>query len=124
MIRSIMKRDLVQLKDIHEKFYSNEFPISDLAGLACAFCVVDEFDRVVTAGGVRTIVEAVIVTDKDVDVEHRRFALLEMMKTATDTTRAMGYDQLHAFVQDEKWQRHLIKYGFKPTIGKSLVTRI
>lgn len=119
-----MKRDFSRIQAIHERFYKEEFPISDLASLTCGFCVVDEHDEVVTAGGVRPIIEAVIVTDKDVDIGLRRLSLLSMLNTASITTRAMGYSQLHAFVQDDSWQRHLIKYGFKPTVGKSLVISV
>lgn len=121
MIRAIMKRDLCKILEIHKKFYAQEFPIDDLRTLTCGYCVVDGNDVVITAGGIRPIMEAVIVTDKDVDIGLRRLALLSMLNQSVTTTREAGFNQLHAFVQDENWQRHLTRYGFKPTVGKSLV---
>src|ERR1700740_1051165 len=120
MIRAITKRDLSQIEAIHKKFYGNEFPISDLHKFICSFAVVDdETDKVITAGGIRSIAEIVIVTDKDVDIKQRRLALLQMMTAGVQTTRMAEYDQLHAFIQDQKWLRHLTRYGFRPTAGQS-----
>jgi len=122
MIRAITKRDLTQISEIHSKFHESEFPLSDLNRFICSFAVVDdETDKVITAGGIRAISEMIIVTDKDVDIHQRRLALLQMLTAGVQTTRMAGYEQLHAFIQDDKWLRHLIKYGFRPTVGKSLV---
>jgi hypothetical protein len=122
MIRAITKRDLSQIEAIHNKFYKDEFPFSDLNRYICNFAVVDdESDKIITAGVIRSIAEIVIVTDKDVDIHQRRLALLQMLTAGMQTTRMAGYDQLHAFIQDQRWLRHLVKCGFRPTVGQSLV---
>jgi hypothetical protein len=36
-------------------------------------------------------------------------------------TKRAGFSQLHVFVQDKDWLKHLEKVGFKPTAGQSLV---
>ena len=122
MIRSLMKRDVEKVRSIHEEFYKNEFDISQLNNLTCGFTAVDEYDNIISAGGIRTIMEMIIVTDKNYDVAKRQVALYDMLKTAGNTTKTAGYNNLHAFIQDEKWARYLIKHvGFKPVVGTSLI---
>lgn len=122
MIRALLKRDQVQIADIHNRFYKSEFELSELDRLTCGFTAVDNNDRVICAGGIRTIMEMLIVTDKESNLNERQVALYDMLTTAMNSTRSAGYKELTAFVQDEKWARYLIKHvGFKPTAGKSLV---
>lgn len=116
-----MKRDLGFVKTIHEKFYNREFDISELNKFMCSFVSVDANDKPIVAGGIRTIVEAIIVTDKDAPIEARIDALKEWLLTAKQATNDAGYDHMLAFVQDGKWMRHLMKYGFIPTAGNGLV---
>lgn len=122
MIRAITKRDLSQIELIHKKFYGDEFPLSDLHRCICNFAVTDdETDKIISAGIIRSIAEIVIVTDKDVDIKQRRLALLQMLTAGVQTTRMAGYDQLHAFIQDQKWLQHLKRAGFRTTKGEPLV---
>lgn len=124
MIRALLKRDLIDVKNIHEKFYSKEFDFSEFNRFITGFVAIDKFDKIIVAGGVRSIAEAVIVTDKDASVETRIDALNEFLNTAKEVSSEAGYNQLHAFIQDDKWMRHLIKHGFNPTVGKSLVLNV
>ena len=122
MIRALLKRDKEQISRIHQEFYKSEFELSQLDNLTCGFASVDAEDKVICAGGIKSIMEMIIVTDKNVDLSKRQLALYDMFKTAGYLTKSAGYPMLHAFVQDEKWARYLIKHvGFKPTVGQSLV---
>ena len=121
MIRALLKRDIGLIKTIHEKYYEKEFELSELNRFLCSFTSVGADDKPIVAGGIRTIVEAVIVTDKDIALEQRIDALKEWVITARKSTKDAGYSEMTAFVQDDKWYRHLLKYGFLPTAGKSLV---
>ena len=122
MIRALLKRDQIQIADIHQNFYKDEFSLDELKNLTCGFTAVDANDRVICAGGIRSIMEMVIVTDKNVDISQRQVALYDMLTAASHATNGAGYKQLHAFIQDEKWAKYLIKHvGFKPTVGQSLV---
>ena len=123
-IRGLMLRDLAKVEKIHSEFYKHEFPIEDLNRCLTSFAVVDEEDEVICAGGIRPIIEAIIVTDKDVEIAKRREALIKMLQIAEHTTSRSGYRQMHAFVQDENWARHLVRYGFKSTVGRSLVINV
>lgn len=125
LARRLNPSDIVELKRIHEKFFNKEFSIDDLFGNALSSLVVtDDNDKVIVGGQVVLIAEARIITDKDVKVSERRRALLMMLNHFRHSASSKGFDQLHAFIQDDKWGEHLKRYGFKETKGKSLVIGI
>ena len=124
-LRGLVNRDIEDVKKIYEKFYVNEFIFDDLFNkMLSSFVVTDEQDKIIAGGGVRTITEAIIVTDKDVEIDSRRAALLEMLRASIFASSAHKYKELHAFIQDEKWMNHLKKYGFRETKGQALVLPI
>lgn len=111
---------MTQLKELYEKFFKEEFDLPDFSRFLFSLVVRDEHGAVITAGGVRTIAESIIITDKDYPIEARLAALKQMQGAQAYLAQQVGYDQLHAFVQDEKWLTHLKKHGFKDCIGKAL----
>lgn len=124
-LRCISFDDITQLREIHSKHFKNEFENPNFFdNFLSSFVVTDENNKIITGGGVRTIIEAVIVTDKDVEIQERRMALLEMLKMSAFVGNSNGYKELHAFIQDEDWMRHLKKAGFNETKGRSLVLNI
>jgi len=124
IIRSFDPRDYEKLQRIHERFYKEEFSFDDFCSKFMDFFVVVENDEIVLAGGVRAIAESVIMTNKDIPVEIKRRALLTMLQTQLFTCGKLGYSQLHAFIQDDNWKRHLIKAGFKPCKGDALFIEV
>jgi hypothetical protein len=121
-LRELRMEDVMKLKEIHKKFYEHEFEFPDFFnGFLCAFACVDDEENIITAGGVRTIVESVLVTDKSFSTRKRRNALYSILGASDYVARRMEYDQLHCFVQDDKWMKCLNKIGFVPTKGRSLV---
>jgi hypothetical protein len=125
MIRNLGMQDLAKVIEIHRKYYAEEFSINEffnkITGLAAAF---NNKDEIIVVGGVRPILEIVNMTNKDIDVKERRDALLEILEMNKRTARSLVHKELHAFVQDEKWERHLIKSGFRHTVGRALVINI
>ena len=124
-VRALVPSDVDNLREIHEKFYKNEFEFPNfLHGFLCAFAVTDNEGHIISAGGVRSIAESVIITDKSRTPKEKRLALYNVLDASEFITKHAGYDELHAFIQDENWYRHLTKIGFCPTKGKSLVLEI
>jgi len=117
--------DEVQLKTIHSvNDYEFAFP-NFMDKFLCAFTVKDHDGNIITGGGVRTICEAVIITDRDVRIESRRRALHKMLDMSKYVTEKYGYDEIHAIVLDDpKWEGHLKKQGFRDSNGKWLVMSI
>lgn len=123
-IRAINAFDFGQLTRIHEKFYKDEFELPDfLTNFLCAF-TIEKDGRIITTGGVRTIVESIAVTNKDCSIRERREALYKLMEACKYVAISNQYEHLHAFIQDESWQRHLINAGFEETKGQSLILHI
>lgn len=123
-IRALESKDIEEIRRIHSLFFRDEFDFPDfLKGYLCAFVVTNEKEEILVAAGVRTIAESVIVTNKSAQFDsiERRNALLRVLDASQFVCRETGYDQLHAFIQDENWLRHLERYNFRPTKGQSLV---
>jgi len=112
--------DMAQTKELYDQFFSQEFDFPDFQRFLFSLVVRDGHGKVITAGGVRTLAESIIITDKNYPIEGRLAALKEMQGAQAYLAQQVGYDQLHAFIQDEKWLAHLKKHGFKDCIGKAL----
>lgn len=121
-IRSISLNDLERLKEIHAKYFEHEFPFPDfMKDFHCVFTVTDDSGNIITSGGVRSIAESVIITDKDYSIKERREALIKMLQAHSFIAAHYGFDALHAFIQDNAWKRHLSQHGFRPTVGQSVI---
>ncbi len=123
-VRAMVPEDIPRLREIHSRYFKNDFEFPDFVnGYLCAF-VVEENGEIITASGVRTLAENVLITNKsgDFSIAERREALLKILDVSQYICQRYGYNQLHAFViNDENWTRHLNDYGFHPTKGKALV---
>lgn len=121
-IRNLAIEDIAKLRHIHSQYFMDEFQFPDfMHGYLQAFAIVNDDNEIVTAGGVRPLMECVLVTDLNKTPRERKQALLLALKASIHSCELLGKNTLHAFVQDELWVQHLEKYGFKPTKGKSLV---
>ena len=120
-IRCFDESDTKELKKIHEKFFKSEFSFPDFTkGFTCAFTVYDAYG-IIASGGIKPILEAIVMTNKDRGIKDKREGLYNLMQACNYITKVEGYNQMHAFVQDRKWLRHLVKVGFNPTKGQALV---
>jgi hypothetical protein len=123
MIRQLQEKDLPKLVEIHRQFYSNEFifpEISDPKWLG-KYVVTDDYDNIILFGGVRLLAESIAITDKRYSVRERRAALIKLLQASLFVSSQLNFDQLHAFIQDEAWEKHLKKFGFRVCKGTSLV---
>lgn len=121
LIRALDASDINEIRELHEKYFSQEFSFPDfLRGFYCSFVIEDD-KGIISAGGVRPICESVIVTNKDRSVKDRKYALAQVLQASIFVCDNYKFNELHAFIQDDKWEHHLSKVGFKPTKGKSLI---
>jgi hypothetical protein len=122
MIRAMRSDDLEALIKIHSEFYP-EFPFPDFQKhFLCAF-VSEQKGKIVSAGGVRTICESIVITDKRQPVATRREALYEMFSASMFVAGNNKYDALHAFITEQGWKSHLLKVGFEPIEGDGLIIK-
>jgi N-acetylglutamate synthase-like GNAT family acetyltransferase len=120
VIRNFENSDLNQLKKIHEMYYKHEFSLEDFCQKFMDFFVIEQDGIIISAGGVRAIAEAVIVTNKAAEMDLKKQALYQMLHAQSFSCEKHGFTQLHAFVQDKAWERRLIKNGFARTKGNAL----
>ena len=121
--RAIEPSDVTKLVDIHELYYKHEFEFPN-GNFLNEFVVVDNDNNVISGGGVRTIAESVILTNKSLSPRIRREALLEVLRVSSLICKNHGYDQLHAFVKDPSWECALEKYGFSLCKNKAYYRNI
>lgn len=124
-IRALIESDIDKLRLIHEKYYAHEFNFPSFTDkFICGFTVTDDTDNIITAGGIRTIIEMVLITDKDKPVRVRREAVYNALNATKYLADQSGYNQIHIFVQGEDWERHLKKVGFNTCKGSALYLNI
>jgi hypothetical protein len=124
MIRALQVSDIEEIRKIHDKYFKHEFTFPDFFnGFLCSFAVTDDSDgSIIVAGGVRPIAEAYTLTNRDKSLIQCKSAMFQLFQAAAFVARAHEFDQLHAFVQSEIWEKRLQRHGFRPTKGKALVT--
>ena len=124
IVRAIQAGDFQQLRDIHEKFYDAEFNLPDFVTNFAGAFVIEDGQQIITICSLRRIAEVIAVTNKDLSVRRRVQALLIGSEAIKFLAQKENFDQIHAFVQDEAWESILLKAGFNPTKGKSLVLNV
>lgn len=121
-IRPITAHDVVRIREIWKEFYQEEFSFDEFhRHFVTCFAVVSDEGAIISAGGLRPILESVIVTDKNFSVRDRREALLLMLQANSYFSRQLGHDQIHAFIQDEVWKLQLRRHGFVRCKGEAMV---
>lgn len=129
IIRQPVWLDKPQIDRIYNEFYSdNEYPdfftAKEHNKFQCSFVVTEEDspNKIILAGGVKTIAEAVLVTDKNLSARTRFEALLQAFGSTVFISQEMKYRQMHVFVNnDEKYVKALQKFGFRLVDAKLLI---
>ncbi len=114
IIRGMTRDDVEVLRELHEKYYS-EFEFPDFFRECFAkFVVTDEKGGIILGGGVRKIAETMIVTDQNKSRIKIGKALVEAHRASIYACARIGVSELHAFVENEEYAKHLVKHGFSP----------
>lgn len=127
IIRVPYHSDRPEIDRIYKEYFSqNEYPdLYDRKIFTCPFVVATNTDRIIVAGGVKTIAEAVVVSDRGLPIKTRLDALLQSLGSIINIVREMKRNQIHVFVNnDEKYVKVLQEYGFKLIDAKLLVLDI
>jgi hypothetical protein len=126
-IREYHLIDKREVDEIYNEFYhNNEYPDFGSNTFHRSFVVTDDDDKIVLAAGVKTIAEAIALTDRNRSVRVRQEALLQALGSTIFIASAAKFGQVHAFVrnEDEGYIKHLQKYGFRLLDAKVLVLDI
>jgi phosphoribosylformimino-5-aminoimidazole carboxamide ribonucleotide (ProFAR) isomerase len=112
LARAMTEKDIPQVIDLHNKFYSQLECPDFMNGYLNAFVIPNSTGEIVIAGGVQPLAEAVLVTNKDVNIVAIGKALVEALEICKYTCRKFYIDELHAFVSFDDYARHLERRGF------------
>lgn len=111
-IQLLNRFDINHVRQLHEKYFS-EFDFPDFFGrILKAFKVVDNNGEIILAGAVRPIAETILVTDLSKNRIEIGRALVEAQRFSMYTCGQFNIDELHAFVKNEQYARHLERHGF------------
>lgn len=122
IIRSIKQDDFDQIKLIYEKYYSKEFEFPDfITHYLSAFVVTDDTNKIITVAGVRTILEAVMMTDINTSNRTKMKAFHMAKEQLLSITCNSNYNELHALSFDPKWTHLMKRGGFEEHPGTFLV---
>lgn len=127
IIRALQKDDEVipQLRDIHDKYFKDQFSFGDfVSGYFSRIIAINDSNQVVAFAGVRPIAEMVAISDLSLPVRERREAYINLLQASMQVARMQGFDGLHAFIQDERWEKVVRKFGFRDTKGKALCIEV
>ena len=128
-IRLARESDLIKLREIHEKYYKNEFPFPFDSGskrvLLNRFIVEDSSGNIITSGALELLSEVVAVTDKSFDTKVKREALYKLFHALLYDAEKFSFDQIHCTVIDDpNWERHLTDIGWKKCKGNFLFHKV
>lgn len=124
MVRNTQDTDLNLIYRVWAKHFRGQFEFPDFVrDFLCTFTVMDE-DKVIAVAGVKPILESIIIVDKDFSPRARRKALLQILSTSEYVGKQHGYNQLHAFIQEEQYLKQLQRYGFELTKGQAVVRNL
>ena len=123
MLRPIKSEDIPKLKELLIEHFGDEFQFHEFFDHAISTFIYTEQGKIISAGSVRSILEALTITDKSATAKERYRAFSTILSASGSVCNRHGYRELHAFIQDPHWYRILQKVGFKPTVGKALVIR-
>lgn len=117
-IRYLEPSDLEQIGSIYNRHFSDmEYP--DFVNDFAVTFVAHENEKIIAVGGLKPMVEAIVLTDLDESVRTKRDALLKIFDGVTYAAAKLKYKEIHAFAYDMEYAKHLIKrMGFRP-ISKS-----
>jgi len=112
-IRYLEPEDFKWIKETYDKYFSDmDFP--DFYNQFLVSFVAHEYGKIIAIGGIKSIAEAVIISDKSFSVRNRRDALFQMYHAMTYSAEKLKFNQIHAFSFDPEYSHHLMnKVGFK-----------
>lgn len=121
MIRTYLPSDLDRVKELHRKFYPDEFELPDIERAFAAF-VVERDGRMLGVGMVRQLAETIMLMDKSISMREKMTTIHQVVVESLFQTALHGYDQGHVFIQDPHFKDVLIKhFGLRQCKGEALV---
>lgn len=124
-LRSYKPSDLNRIREIHQQYHEKGFEFPDIERAITKAVVTNRDEEVIAFGVARTIAESIMILDPSQSLREKTKALEMLIRHGIFGCELAGYDQLHAFVQDEHFKQVLEKhFAFRECVGKALVLDI
>ena len=123
ILREFRSEDLKEVQRLHETYYP-DFNFPEFFKLLCGFIVEDDDKSIILAGGVELIGEALLVTNKDKNRIKIGKSLVIAQGISQHICKRFDIRELHAFVTDDDYAKHLIQHGFERREEQVLRMRI
>ena len=125
MITLVTDEHIERAREVHKLYYNNEFDFPDfLKEFILVFSSVNNEGQLIGIGGIKTILEFIVITDPTKSVRDRHTAVYDLLAAANSAAKNNNYDQIHAFVQNLHWKEVMLKRGFRETKGQALVIEV
>jgi hypothetical protein len=116
--------DWKEVNDIWLKYHATNFGLPPISQ-TCFTEVTEHEGKIICAGIIHLIPEAIIVMDLDSPIGPRIRAIEALLERGKANLHEQGYENLHCFVQDLAFENFLRKRcGFTDVRGKALVSII
>jgi hypothetical protein len=121
IIRLMNEDDVDKLREIHEKYYkeSFSFPIDNRI-LLDKYVVVDDNGEIIIFGTLQIQAELIAISDLSRSIKERLEAYHKMFQAILFTAGKNNLT-IQASANNEDWERHLKKVGFKDPVDKILI---
>lgn len=121
MIRAFTIEDLEKIRKLHKLYFFEEFEFPNFIQDFLGSFIIEEDNEIILVAGVRPIAELIAITDMSKSIRQRVIALKEATYVGMNICRHNNLDQLHCFVQGDKWIKQVQTINFRPTKGTALV---
>jgi N-acetylglutamate synthase-like GNAT family acetyltransferase len=125
IIRKIEYDDIPELQELYNKFKEcdGDFP-NFFENFIGNFIIRASDNNIIMASGLRVIPECVVIMNKDAPVRMRRQAMYIGTEICKELAKSTGQTHIHAYIQSDRWARHVQKLGFEPYLDKVLVLSV
>lgn len=117
------KKHIPTLKEICSRV--NKFPCPEFtdSSFIVRTSVQDRNDKVVAGGFLKLVPEAIVILEPSLPVKDRVKIVTAMFDVARSAAEHIGFNTLHAFVEDNSFKNFLIKkFGFHAIDGNAIST--
>lgn len=121
MFRAACQRDLEQIN----KIIADSNFVIDGPKLEMLIVAVDKNDKVIGFLSLVTVLECAFLFDSNLSLKDRISSLKEFAKVGANEAKNLGFDIVHAFVEEDKVAKLLQKhFEFQPTKSTVLYRKV
>lgn len=122
--RPLQNTDIERVREIHEKYYREEFHFPDFAkNFLTTFKISKSNGEIITAGGIKLFPELIAITEQEHSASIRAFALQSAMQIATLVSYSYG-ELFCSALENSKWNEQVKSVGFQNSMDHNLVLHL